>query len=638
MLGGILCNQTVASPDGLWVAFLTPPIMAVCGTSDHCGVTLTVDNPASGLDASEPAPLSRRRRLAQTGTTLGAVISCPPFCPDVLSAGSVYPAPLNPNGSAGSFVPATLVQTSQGPVSQPVSLAASSSGFYYSAACTVPGHTFTSVLDGACSNASDPSSFNCAFGSGSSCSVRPSRRADCSVTSSSAPPRLLVQVCPFGALCPGGNRLWPRVGFYLASQYETSVMACDPPGKLGILGGEKPHAADVYLAHFQRRHAALAGAQPSARLSVAQTIGRAHTSAVHVPTERISREMGPGASAVILLPPPQLHRTPVLLCPLSSAACPAISSGYDRYSGLVLLLAGIIAFGLALFGSLHALVRFISGRRAVRDSHSLKHLHQLIVWLIMTVQVVSQVSRSTLTLPALLQVVYGGVALIQLEGIVSAPSCVGTYPFATEVGIMSMAIACWVVTVLIYYACPWRSARLAGKATMTVALLLAPAAIEKAVSLTQCSSASVSGLAVASLDGGNAYGSLAATATDLVSVPLLSSDPFFVCFEGQHKVSEGGTGGDGGGGGTGHREVRREGRERGYIAATNDSSCNPHCRRQGSLPACALPSTSQASLLSRCCGSGATRDVALKLSASVPRMLTAPLLRLLRRAYGDRCH
>jgi len=75
----------------------------------------------------------------------------------------------------------------------------------------------------------------------------------------------------------------------------------------------------------------------------------------------------------------------------------------------------------------------------------------------MTVQVVSQVARaSSSELPTLMRTVYSAVALIQLEGIVIAPACLGTYAFQSEVGLMGAALLCWTAAIVTYYACQCR--------------------------------------------------------------------------------------------------------------------------------------------------------------------------------------
>lgn len=218
-----------------------------------------------------------------------------------------------------------------------------------------------------------------------------------------------------------------------------------------------------------------------------------------------------------------------------------LASGYARYSNLVILIVVVLGTGLLVFTFLIILVRGFKPGSHVTDANSIRHLRQLLVWMIMTVQVVSQVARaSSSELPTLMRTVYSAVALIQLEGIVIAPACLGTYAFESEVGLMGAALLCWTAAIVTYYACQCRccgSLRIAGKVSMTGALLLAPIAIEKAVVLVNCQFATMTGVAITALDGGDSYGAKISSSTDLVSLPLLSSDPYYVCFAGQHAIA-----------------------------------------------------------------------------------------------------
>lgn len=64
---------------------------------------------------------------------------------------------------------------------------------------------------------------------------------------------------------------------------------------------------------------------------------------------------------------------------------------------------------------------------------------------------------------------------------------------------------------------------------------MAPIAVEKAVVLMNCQTVSMVAVAVSSLDGGESYAA-AQVATATVSLPLLASDPYYVCFNGQHNL------------------------------------------------------------------------------------------------------
>jgi len=53
--------------------------------------------------------------------------------------------------------------------------------------------------------------------------------------------------CPSGALCPGGSRLWPREGFWAASDTVSSVTPCTPPDPTAKCAGWNITAGAVEL-------------------------------------------------------------------------------------------------------------------------------------------------------------------------------------------------------------------------------------------------------------------------------------------------------------------------------------------------------------------------------------------------------
>lgn len=214
-LGGVSCIVEEVSDDGAWLMFTAPTPEALCNsTTVDCGYTLlTVSNPSREL-----AGVARGRRTALTPAShRGASLSCPPFCPSGVGLGVPIAAP----GSGGTaFVPGTIDEGGVPvPVASPPLLGSTSQGFFYAAACDASGFYVSPVL-GACSNASDPESYGCAWGSGSSC-----------------------QLCPVSAVCPGGARLWPRPGFWVPTESSppSAVAACAPPSSRcsgwGILAG-----------------------------------------------------------------------------------------------------------------------------------------------------------------------------------------------------------------------------------------------------------------------------------------------------------------------------------------------------------------------------------------------------------------
>jgi hypothetical protein len=201
-IGGVSCTDTVVSADGQWLVTRTPTQAQMCSSSGTCAdATLVLSNPPI-------AALAGGRRVADDATsvaTRGATLSCPPFCPNMLAAAAV---PLAVEGSTDTFVPAAVLTTPAGRVVSPIdttSLAETTAGIYYAVSCTASG-LYTDPTTGACTNASDPRSARCAFGSGDTC-----------------------QPCPKGALCPGGSFAWPLPGYYSSSAASLRILPCTPP-------------------------------------------------------------------------------------------------------------------------------------------------------------------------------------------------------------------------------------------------------------------------------------------------------------------------------------------------------------------------------------------------------------------------
>lgn len=185
-------NVSSVSLDGAWAVLDTPSAAQLCGSdSVECGY----------------APFTLANRATQS--VRGASLSCPPFCPGAIGGG-VVPVALNDGSASLGADPTSALGTLPTARLAPVS---SSEGFYYTVRCSQTG-LWTDPASGACANASDPASYNCAFGSGSSC----------------AP-------CPAGALCPGGSRIWARTGYWVPSEGSTEVAPCAPPNAASRCAG-----------------------------------------------------------------------------------------------------------------------------------------------------------------------------------------------------------------------------------------------------------------------------------------------------------------------------------------------------------------------------------------------------------------
>ena len=86
--------------------------------------------------------------------------------------------------------------------------------------------------------------------------------------------------------------------------------------------------------------------------------------------------------------------------------------------------------------------------------------------------------------------------------------------------------------------CTGRLRRWGGRAVITLALILHATVAETAISLLNCRDVSLSGAALASLDATARVASTAGPGdTSLHRILLLASDPYFVCFAGQHTAA-----------------------------------------------------------------------------------------------------
>lgn len=130
------------------------------------------------------------------------------------------------------------------------------------------------------------------------------------------------------------------------------------------------------------------------------------------------------------------------------------------------------------------------------------------------------------------------------------PVCTGSYAFATEVGIMAAALGAVLLAVFAYaMSAVMRSScsnalasavrshmhpaafALLGRVALTAAVVLYPTTVTHVVSLLSCSTAIVSPSASRLLDGGH---SKSAGGAMSVTLPLLSTNAFYVCWEGSH--------------------------------------------------------------------------------------------------------
>lgn len=186
----------------------------------------------------------------------------------------------------------------------------------------------------------------------------------------------------------------------------------------------------------------------------------------------------------------------------------------------------------------HFAIRFHALRQSV--------LH-LVVYFLTVIQVLSNVSQvNSKRLPRVLQSVYRGIALLQLQGVTLPPACLPDgYYFSAEVSLMIVGLFFWLAAVAlsaVYWfrrgLLLWRFVRL----SMLVALLLHPTISSTALGLVSCQVVPLTKRALAALDGGSTHFSSSSSTSSspttsdgsLAPVSLLSSNPFVVCFSSVH--------------------------------------------------------------------------------------------------------
>ena len=272
-VGGVMCNATVVSADGMWLATLTPSFSRLCGTLDPASdsscayATLTVrvrlgrvhhvpartapslcpratmQNPslvnASSSNGSSPTAASRYQGIR------GVTLTCPPFCSGAVSGG-VFPLAATAAGATPVlFVPATRgADGSAVPLDLTLGSAGESigksSGLFYAEACSASGaHSgvdcFARSLRTRCpqNTACPRSSFHRSThsgiytnpGTGACANASDPAAAACAYGAGDS-----CVACPANALCPGGFRAWPARGYWSPAEASATVVPCAIPG------------------------------------------------------------------------------------------------------------------------------------------------------------------------------------------------------------------------------------------------------------------------------------------------------------------------------------------------------------------------------------------------------------------------
>ena len=532
LLGGIPCNVSWVSNDGSILHLITPPLAALCSNGDGCGyVPLTVTQPGS-----LPPDSLAIARAQGIGYENAVTVSCPPLCPGAFATGAAsaltFPAAVpSLSALAGAvqltYEPATISEASQATLFlSTVALAKviGSSGVYVSPLCAVAG-AFTDPTSGACSNASDPAAARCAFGSGDSCVL-----------------------CPTGALCPGGFRLWPQAGYWAAEADKLPVLSCSAPATQRCLGwSEALSASECGIGYRAGSYLCLSCAD--------------------------------GFYGAV---------------DGSCKACPSGAAFQSTLEVLLIFIVVVLLFGAINYALLLVITKFAGGTIEGGAARAVS----LVVWTFTVVQIISTVGKAAAgNLPQLLVAAYTGLNVFQFGGIIPPVQCLdGAYPFLPQVTQFAVALGLMLTVSVLqvpyrrYCACARRCATghknsalalrgpiissdggtphgrfvalanyvkpLIRRIVFTILTLMYPIVTDSVLSTMFCVKSVVSVRSYLAMDGNNATllaaginfasvntaaapsvqaAQLAALYQEDVAVSQLAADPYFVCYEATHR-------------------------------------------------------------------------------------------------------
>jgi hypothetical protein len=164
--------------------------------------------------------------------------------------------------------------------------------------------------------------------------------------------------CPGGALCPGGYRLWSRPGWWVASEASGAVLSCPPPSSVRCVGWD-------------------AGSGVTA-------CGLGYLAGSYLCGACAHGFFDPGDG--------------------TCAGCPVVSSAWEKYRGLLGLVAGLLVVVSVMAAALFIVVKLAGGT----FFGLARRVLTLGVWALLTVQTLA-------SLPAALRIVYNVVSVLTLE-------------------------------------------------------------------------------------------------------------------------------------------------------------------------------------------------------------------------------
>jgi hypothetical protein len=198
--------------------------------------------------------------------------------------------------------------------------------------------------------------------------------------------------------------------------------------------------------------------------------------------------------------------------------CPPTSFVSAVLVPLLILLGCMIAAG-ALLMALLRLFRF-KGTPAEQAARA----RDFVVWALMVLQTISQTAVITAETAPSLQSIYGALRMLQFEGIVVNPACLHGPPFQMQFVSLSLLLLL-LITVVVAMRTRW----VVGAAWGMKLLFIAYSSVSNmTLFLLRCPTVVLSSAAVASLDGAPVASGA------VVELPILASNPYFVCYAGSH--------------------------------------------------------------------------------------------------------
>ena len=392
-VGAARARVNWVSDDGYALSVLTPTSAQACAdnaaATSSCGnVIVSIAPPAAAAAfASKLAALVRDDDVtaeltadaARAGLLGMGTAVCPPACPGAWDLADATPGPAELSAEAAAVAAASLDE--------------GGAGFFESSQCDPVVFNVTDTST--CTNPGDALSRRCAYGADDTC-----------------------RVCPEGALCPGGNRIWPLPGWWAASESAIDTLEiCEAPP--GLTRADRcPGAPLTRLLSFD--DGARRGVSASSALGFPCGVGF-----------RTGSVRCAGCAAGYF--------------PESSGACTPCPSS-DAFNGVAVPALKLAAALTAIFVSLTLLSWQLSKRQGGTRTAAVFRAWSFVVWLFGSMQVIVQVARTMpAQTPPFLRRFIEPIVTLQFQGIAVDPACMDAAPFQGAV------LQFWVLFTLVLF-------------------------------------------------------------------------------------------------------------------------------------------------------------------------------------------